>query len=569
MFASEVIAKFTKGVTDEGGKINWSARGLVQQVKGLGGQTVPASQAMPGALAYKPGSGPSGMHVGIYLGNGQIMDMNGQRDGRRNTRGVTGTKGWTGFINMPDRLMDPKFKGGPINEDIVEMLQGLEKIDDLFQSASTQFHTEMARRSDPRTPIADKFNISLRDFKALMPGAQAQLKGWYDQLKAVEQADRDAAEGAKLFQEFVNGSAAASAGLGESMTKWAAEEAAANAERAKMQREWILGIQKQIELSADASELTKFQWDREHGLGEAARLTNEEYEERAEALSKLQDHNAELEKSRRFEEALANMVRIRADDEEKAAEAAEAQRQRFLDRLGDMGERLRSLSGLSGEAELKARLLGEGLTETQTEALAAIDLVISRMEEQRAEMERIANAGADALKAGFDRLFGGGGIGGFWDGMVGSFREALNQMLADIIVSRFKAELQGLFKIDQAGVQGAGDAINRAGIPADIGKIVQGIAGFSASFRGFRAEGGPVMAGGGYIVGERGPEYFVPGSDGRVFNQRQMASAGGPQIVVNITIQADNPRQFEGSLGQIQAQIGRAVDRAVRRNSGR
>jgi len=261
---------------------------------------------------------------------------------------------------------------------------------DKLREVSQRFHTEMARLTDPRTAIADWAQITLGEFKRLLPSVQAQLKDMHQQFL-------EATDGAKLFQEFVTGSAAASAGLGESMTKWAAEEAAANAERAKMQREWILGIQKQIELSADASELTKFQWDREHGLGEAARLTNEEYEERAEALSKLQDHNAELEKSRRFEEALANMVRIRAEDEEKAAEAAEAQRQRFLDRLGDMGERLRSLSGLSGEAELKARLLGEGLTETQTEALAAIDLVISRMEAQRAEMERIANAGADAL----------------------------------------------------------------------------------------------------------------------------------------------------------------------------
>jgi TP901 family phage tail tape measure protein len=47
---------------------------------------------------------------------------------------------------------------------------------------------------------------------------------------------------------------------------------------------------------------------------------------------------------------------------------------------------------------------------------------------------------------------------------------------------------------------------------------------------GGRADGGPVMAGMPYKVGERGQEWFVPQTNGTIFNQRQMAGMGGISI---------------------------------------
>lgn len=49
----------------------------------------------------------------------------------------------------------------------------------------------------------------------------------------------------------------------------------------------------------------------------------------------------------------------------------------------------------------------------------------------------------------------------------------------------------------------------------------------------FRAEGGPVSAGRGYIVGEQGPELFVPGSSGNIVPN----GAGG--VTVNVTVHGD------------------------------
>jgi hypothetical protein len=50
--------------------------------------------------------------------------------------------------------------------------------------------------------------------------------------------------------------------------------------------------------------------------------------------------------------------------------------------------------------------------------------------------------------------------------------------------------------------------------------------------KGMRANGGPVESGEAYIVGEREAELFVPESNGRIFNQDQMAAMGGGLTLV-------------------------------------
>jgi phage-related minor tail protein len=54
----------------------------------------------------------------------------------------------------------------------------------------------------------------------------------------------------------------------------------------------------------------------------------------------------------------------------------------------------------------------------------------------------------------------------------------------------------------------------------------------------FRAEGGPVGAGNPYIVGERGPELFVPRNSGSIISNDRLSGAsmggGGVNITYNI-----------------------------------
>jgi phage-related minor tail protein len=73
-----------------------------------------------------------------------------------------------------------------------------------------------------------------------------------------------------------------------------------------------------------------------------------------------------------------------------------------------------------------------------------------------------------------------------------------------------------------------------------------------------RASGGPVAPGRGYVVGERGPELFVPTASGRVETGR----AGARDIRMSITINAPAGSDPQ-ALGRSGKQVARAVKRAL------
>jgi hypothetical protein len=81
-----------------------------------------------------------------------------------------------------------------------------------------------------------------------------------------------------------------------------------------------------------------------------------------------------------------------------------------------------------------------------------------------------------------------------------------------------------------------------------------------------RATGGPVSPGRAYMVGERGPEIFVPTSSGRV----EAAAAGGGttsvRIIVNVA--ADAGRQDPQFLARTGQQVARALRRSLLRAQG-
>jgi len=69
-----------------------------------------------------------------------------------------------------------------------------------------------------------------------------------------------------------------------------------------------------------------------------------------------------------------------------------------------------------------------------------------------------------------------------------------------------------------------------------------GITSGLSSLFGERASGGPVTGGQPYIVGERGPELFVPGASGSIVPNSALGSAGGGlQFVTNISANGADP----------------------------
>jgi phage-related minor tail protein len=90
--------------------------------------------------------------------------------------------------------------------------------------------------------------------------------------------------------------------------------------------------------------------------------------------------------------------------------------------------------------------------------------------------------------------------------------------------------------------------------------IVNGLSSIIASLLGSpgRATGGPVSAGRGYLVGERGPELFVPTSGGRIEHIGQ----GGRDVRVAIAINTPTPSDPR-VLRQSSRQVARAVRAAI------
>jgi phage-related minor tail protein len=63
-----------------------------------------------------------------------------------------------------------------------------------------------------------------------------------------------------------------------------------------------------------------------------------------------------------------------------------------------------------------------------------------------------------------------------------------------------------------------------------------------------RATGGPVSAGNPYMVGERGPELFMPSGSGTIIPNNQMSNMGGQTNVTNNYINAIDVKSFETKL---------------------
>ena len=89
-----------------------------------------------------------------------------------------------------------------------------------------------------------------------------------------------------------------------------------------------------------------------------------------------------------------------------------------------------------------------------------------------------------------------------------------------------------------------------------------GIANFFGSLiGGARADGGPVMAGVPYLVGERGPELFVAPKTGNIIANDDFGM--GVRQVNNFVVQGRIDRRTQE---QIAADVGRKSSIAIRRN---
>ena len=100
------------------------------------------------------------------------------------------------------------------------------------------------------------------------------------------------------------------------------------------------------------------------------------------------------------------------------------------------------------------------------------------------------------------------------------------------------------------------NALLNYGVEAALIGMTGGTGGFFSNVFG-RASGGPVKGGSPYVVGEKGPELFVPGSSGNIVPNHAMG--GSTSVVVNVDASGSS---VEGDAGQAE-QLGSMLAAAV------
>lgn len=158
------------------------------------------------------------------------------------------------------------------------------------------------------------------------------------------------------------------------------------------------------------------------------------------------------------------------------------------------------------------------------------------------------------------------------------FKKMLDRMVADAIAADIAKSLFGtggkgggglLGSIFGGGGAGAGsgfvegewDNLPKGG--SATGLLEKGFNFAAGFFGGGKANGGDVMGGTSYMVGERGPELFTPKQSGAITPNDKVS---GGSVVVNINVSGVKD---EGSLRQTTSQIAMNAGMAVQRSQSR
>jgi hypothetical protein len=218
------------------------------------------------------------------------------------------------------------------------------------------------------------------------------------------------------------------------------------------------------------------------------------------------------------------------------------------------------------------------LTEDQTQEIKTTDQAIINLEEQieltkqllpqldAAEQAQLKfNQALEAAKPFADAF-----TSGLLDGMVAvvdgtktaeqAFADFLNsiakmlmqtaqQMIAQYIalgIARMFA-IPGSYKMSGGGFAFGGSGAAPAGLNTSF---------IGSSLFGQRAIGGPVSGNRPYLVGERGPELFVPGAQGNIVPNSAMGSAN---VTVNVDASGSSVEGDSAQAGQLGKMLGAAV----------
>jgi tape measure domain-containing protein len=144
-------------------------------------------------------------------------------------------------------------------------------------------------------------------------------------------------------------------------------------------------------------------------------------------------------------------------------------------------------------------------------------------------------------------------LASFFQNIAKSFLDMATEIIAQMVIMYAFKQLLGLFN----GGAGIAPSNNFSGAFSGTASSFNP-ASFGMGLLPGRAAGGPVSSGQTYMVGERGPELFVPGRSGTIVANDKMGG-GSTNVVVNVDAKGSNVEGDEQGANQ----LGRVISAAV------
>lgn len=323
-------------------------------------------------------------------------------------------------------------------------------------------------------------------------------------------------------------------------------------ERADLQME-MLGLEREQRLAEiEASDFTKEQKDalREQIAtlyGTAAAQSEQgdiivEANEGLIAQAIKRDDMAEMEA--RAADAMRDQFDLRRDHLQIDLELADTQEERkaiaadilrleqeyrrnqlemtLASKVSSDAEKERAAAILASLDALEKREAKAGDKANRTEVERYLDDLDMSVGEVNEAIDGIKIDGLEALNDGIvDAIMGVKSLGEV-------FKNVAKQIIADLVRIAIRKAI--IAPLANMLFPGSGGGVG-GGAVADL------FSGFNPSTLGLdgaRAKGGPVLAGGSYLVGEEGPEIFSPGASGRIIPNHELAKANSSRSIVEI-----------------------------------
>jgi tape measure domain-containing protein len=221
--------------------------------------------------------------------------------------------------------------------------------------------------------------------------------------------------------------------------------------------------------------------------------------------------------------------------------------------------------GTSGTGTFRTDMnLMPGLTGGKLgEEYGAIEQQLQRLLDPANQVITVAEGIGTAFSNSFKGLIDGSmtaqeALAGFFQSVASNFADMAAQMITQYIKMQIIGLAQKFLPIT-GGIFGAGGAPDYSGAFGGAGGLGSSQFSVNNNFGGYLASGGPATANTPYIVGEKGPELFMPGRSGTVIPNNAWGG-GSTSVVVNVD--ASGNSNIQGDQAQAK-QLGVVVSAAV------